>query len=238
MSTNRDFDRIAGAWLAEGPSELADRVLDAALDEVHLTHQRRRISVPWRYDRMSLPIRLAAAVVVGVLAVSVIYLNLPGRSDVGGQDPTPSPPATPTIQPTPTAKPTPLTIGSLALTDAACTVDLTVIPVRGGRLAIVVESRASTFSGVDLFKIRGGFTFADIEAHVDQENDRLARGETYVGFPAGATSITQLSIEPGESRLLQWDASAGTYAAICVRGIPVTGNPLAYYAVGPIEVAP
>jgi hypothetical protein len=56
MSTNRNFDRIAEAWLAEGPSELADRVLDAALDEVHLTSQRRRMAVPWRTPQMPMPL--------------------------------------------------------------------------------------------------------------------------------------------------------------------------------------
>jgi hypothetical protein len=40
MNGHRDLDRIVGAWLTEGPAELADRVLDAALDEIHLTHQR------------------------------------------------------------------------------------------------------------------------------------------------------------------------------------------------------
>jgi hypothetical protein len=95
MSTNHDFERIAEAWLADGPTQLADRVLDAALDEVHLTPQRRRLPVPWRFHTMSLQIRLAAAAVIGVLAVGFIYLNLPGRGDVGGPNPTPSPVTTP-----------------------------------------------------------------------------------------------------------------------------------------------
>ena len=70
MSTNRDFERIAAAWVAEGPAELADRVLDAALDEVHLTHQRHRLSVPWRTSAMSMPIRLAAGIAV-LLSVTI-----------------------------------------------------------------------------------------------------------------------------------------------------------------------
>jgi len=94
MNTNRDFERITEAWLADGPTQLADRVLDAALDEVHLTRQRRRLPVPWRFHTMSLQIRLAAAAVVGALLVGVIYLNLPGRGDVGGPSSTPGPTAT------------------------------------------------------------------------------------------------------------------------------------------------
>jgi len=103
MSTNRDFDRIAGAWLAEGPSELADRVLDAALDEVHLTDQRRHLPVPWRLNPMPNALRPVAAALVGVLAVGVIYLNLPGRTDTGGPSTNPSP----TVEGTPTPAPSP-----------------------------------------------------------------------------------------------------------------------------------
>jgi len=99
MSTNRDFERITDAWLADGPTQLADRILDAALDEVHTTRQRRRLPVPWRFHTMSLQIRLAAAAVIGVIAVGAIYLNLPGRGDVGGPNPTPT--SAPTATPAP-----------------------------------------------------------------------------------------------------------------------------------------
>ncbi len=98
MSTDRDFDRIAGAWLAEGPTELTDRVLDAALDEVHLTHQRHRLTVPWRIDPMSNPFRMAVAAVIAVVAVGLIALNLPGRGGVGAT-PSPSLTVTPSTAP-------------------------------------------------------------------------------------------------------------------------------------------
>jgi hypothetical protein len=100
MSTNRDFDRIAGAWLAEGPSELADRVLDAALDEVHLTNQRRRIAVPWRLPPMNTPLRLAAGIaafaVVGLAALGALGNGL----RIGGPS-TPSPSTQPSMTPPP-----------------------------------------------------------------------------------------------------------------------------------------
>jgi hypothetical protein len=98
MSTNRDFDRIAGAWLAEGPSELADRVLDAALDEVHLTNQRRRIAVPWRFPPMNTPLRVVAAVaIIAVVGYAGLTFFLPGNGP--GSVPSPSPSPTPTLPP-------------------------------------------------------------------------------------------------------------------------------------------
>jgi len=71
MTTDRDFGRIAEAWLVEGPTQLADRVLAAALDEVHLTHQRRRPPVPWRFTLMPLSVRLVGAALIGVVILGV-----------------------------------------------------------------------------------------------------------------------------------------------------------------------
>jgi hypothetical protein len=90
MNTINDFDRRAAAWLADGPSELSDRVLDAALHEVHLTHQRRRWSAPWRFARMSNSIRAAAAVaVVAIVGVGVLAFNSLGPG-AGRATPAPS----------------------------------------------------------------------------------------------------------------------------------------------------
>ena len=41
MSTDRDVTRIVRSWLEEGATALPDRVLDAVLDQVPSTSQRR-----------------------------------------------------------------------------------------------------------------------------------------------------------------------------------------------------
>ncbi len=104
MNTNRDFDRLTSSWLAAGPTQLNDRVLQAALDEVHLTKQRRRTTVPWRTPTLSTPQRLAAAIAI-IAIVGVAGLNLFRGSDVGGPTPTstPSPTTSPTTSPSATA---------------------------------------------------------------------------------------------------------------------------------------
>ncbi len=94
MSKNTDFDRHAAAWLADGPTELSDRVLDTALAEVHLTRQRRRWTL-WRTQTMSL--RLGTASLVAVVAiVGLVGFNMigsshlaasPSRSPIGSADP-------------------------------------------------------------------------------------------------------------------------------------------------------
>ena len=103
MTTDRDFDGIAMAWLADGPEELSDRVLDAVAAEVHLTRQRHP-RVPWRYQPMSLPVRAATAAVIGVLVIGgFVFLTRPAQPGVGGPGATPS--ASPTASPSPATSP-------------------------------------------------------------------------------------------------------------------------------------
>src|SRR5262245_48901507 len=90
MTLDRDFDRIASAWLADGPTELSDRVLDAVVDQVHLTRQRRAVRAPWRFRTMSMPARVAALVAVGVLAIAGA-VALGGIGGSSRTTPTPTP---------------------------------------------------------------------------------------------------------------------------------------------------
>ena len=106
MTDQRELDRILGAFFAEGPEELADRVIDAALDQVDHTRQRRAMRMPRRFETMPMFTRVAAAAVIGVVAVGgTIFLLRPGQSSgVGGPGPTT---ATPIVTPAPTPVPTP-----------------------------------------------------------------------------------------------------------------------------------
>src|SRR4029079_9189180 len=81
------------AWLAEGPTELSDRVLQAALDEAHLSRRRRGLRRPWRWF-MSVPGR---AVAVALAAVAVLVAGLLLVS--GGGGPVVSPEASATAAP-------------------------------------------------------------------------------------------------------------------------------------------
>ncbi len=95
MTIESEFDRIAEAWLADGPAELPERVLDTVVDEIHLTRQRRAVRAPWRFPSMTTPSRLGAAAVVGVLAVGgLLLVTRPGQSAVAGPSPNPAVAAT------------------------------------------------------------------------------------------------------------------------------------------------
>jgi hypothetical protein len=97
MTDQRELDRLLGAFFVEGTNELADRVIDAALDEIDNTKQRRVTRRPRRFSTMTMPIRLAAAAVIGVLAVGGFYLLNSRTPEIGG--PSPAPTGTPSVGP-------------------------------------------------------------------------------------------------------------------------------------------
>ena len=51
MSTDRDVTRIVRSWMDEGVTQLPDRVLDAVLDQLPATPQRRSV---WTARRLFL----------------------------------------------------------------------------------------------------------------------------------------------------------------------------------------
>lgn len=87
MSTDRETTRIVRSWLTEGVTALPDRVLDAVLDQVPATPQRRPWWRAWRTPYMNNPLRYAVAA-AAVLAVGVIgYQFLPGIPGPGATTP-------------------------------------------------------------------------------------------------------------------------------------------------------
>lgn len=109
MSVDPETTRIVRSWLDEGVTRLPDRVLDAVVDQVPATRQRRATWWPVRRIHSMntmLKFGLAAAVVVAVAVL--IGFNYLGSTNVGGpgldaSTPTPDPTPEPTLtQPSPT----------------------------------------------------------------------------------------------------------------------------------------
>jgi Galactose oxidase, central domain len=92
MTSQHELNRLLDAFFVEGTNELADRVIDAALEEIDDTQQRRVTRMPRRFSTMTMPFRLAAAAVIGVIAVGTIYLV--GRGPTGPAGPSRSPAVT------------------------------------------------------------------------------------------------------------------------------------------------
>ena len=108
MSADRDTTRIVRSWLEEGVTALPDPVLDAVLDQLPATPQRRVRWLGRRLPHMNnmAKMTLAAAAVLVVALLGIRFL-VPGDQGVGGPDETPTPTATPTPSLTAVAFPQP-----------------------------------------------------------------------------------------------------------------------------------
>ena len=89
MSEN-EFDRTAQGWLQDGPTRMSDRALQAALDEVHVTRQRRLWWQPRRFLAMNTPMRRAGA--TGLLPSSRRWASPSRFGPVAGLGPYPARP--------------------------------------------------------------------------------------------------------------------------------------------------
>jgi hypothetical protein len=104
MSTERDVTRIVRSWLRTDEHESADRVLDAVLDQLDTTPQRRAGWPAWRTPTMNkfVTIGLGAAAVVVLLLVGSQLLGSP-TTNLGGPGVEATPTAEPTTEPTPSS---------------------------------------------------------------------------------------------------------------------------------------
>ena len=105
----RRWTRIVRSWLEQGVTTLPDRVLDAVLDQLPATPQRRPAWPARRIADMN-PIAKFAIATAAVVAIAIVGLNLfggQGTSEFGGVPPTPnastSPPVAPAGSPAPIA---------------------------------------------------------------------------------------------------------------------------------------
>ena len=113
MTTDRDVRRALDLWLAEGPNEVNDHVLDLVEDRVHEQHQRPGWLLSWRSTRVNSSFKLAAAAAAVLVIAVAAWQLLPGKGDAGDQ---------PTPIPSPTAAQTPVATGPAALPEGTLSV--------------------------------------------------------------------------------------------------------------------
>jgi hypothetical protein len=101
MTYERDIERLLDTWFRDGPTEAPDRIVDAVTDRIGRQGQRPAWRLlPWRFPKMSTPIKLVAvgaALLVGLVG-GALFLG-------GGAAPSPSPSLSPSPTPTLAASP-------------------------------------------------------------------------------------------------------------------------------------
>jgi hypothetical protein len=97
MSADREATRIVRSWLEDGVTRLPDNVLDAVLDQLPSTHQRRATWWPVRrlLDMNKTLALSAAAAAIVLVAIVGFGLLRPGGLNFGAPAETPIPTATP-----------------------------------------------------------------------------------------------------------------------------------------------
>lgn len=95
MTSDRETTRVIREWAREFETQLPDRVLDAVLDQLPVTPQRRRGPLTWAFTVPFVPISVAAAAIV---LAALVGLNVLGNRDIGGPEPSARPTAAPQLQ--------------------------------------------------------------------------------------------------------------------------------------------
>jgi hypothetical protein len=122
MTDDRSLERAARSFIESGPTRAPERAVEAALSRIQTTSQERGLRVPWRIT-MTTPARVAAAAVIGVLAIggALFLIGGTGQTNVGGPAASPSPSSSPTssVPASLAAAPTPSNVPPLALPEGA-----------------------------------------------------------------------------------------------------------------------
>jgi len=177
----------ARAWLADGPVQLPDGVLDAVLEEIHVTPQRRGgLASRLRFVPMRLDSRIGGVAVVVVVAVAIGVLVLlrqpagvaaPAATPVGSAAP-PSAGSSPSAGPSPTASASP--VASVAVTSPTPGGGLGTGPLEAGTYA------SSVFSPTITLTLPAGWT----RRVDDGELLWLSKGSTDLAFHFMAAEVS------------------------------------------------
>ena len=186
MSDERDFDRMARAWLELGPNEAPDRAVSAVLQAVETTPQVRPVSqrLAWRFPAMTrFPITAAAAVALVIVVVGFLFTRSTQTTPVGG--PSSSPSASPSAEAS----------AAIAATPAVPEP----IPVTPEAVIAVTKPFTLAFDGQAVWVLTdtGVLVRLDPGSNVAEPAVVLDRSTYYNGISANATGVWATAWEPG-----------------------------------------
>jgi hypothetical protein len=232
VSADRDVTRIVRSWLEEGVTTLPDRVLDAVLDQVPATRQRRAWWPARRLPPMNTQIRIVVAAAAVVVLALIGFNLIPRASGVGGPTSRPAPTATTAPSPSPTPGALSVTEGGQALKPGTYTAaDPFLVPVTfslpagwegniGGPYAVFLQQAqgpgAVTFSIFDK-------VYAD-PCHVDKgfldppPGPSVADLATALASLPGLTATTPTDVTIGGHQGTQLILTAPASATGCTAG--------------------
>jgi hypothetical protein len=111
---------------------------------------------------------------------------------------------------------------SLTLTDDECTYEGETTVPSTETLEIALANESSKLGAFEIARIDEGATFADVEAYVDSERERLADGLEIKGPPSFLTNLARAQMSPGGTGMLVATIGAGEYVLWCAHDHPPT----------------
>jgi hypothetical protein len=90
MNDDRTLERAARSWIEVGPTRAPDHAVEAALARIQTTTQERDW-FPWRFPRMTIPVRIGALVAVGAVVLAGLGLLVGGPGVAPSPTPSPTP---------------------------------------------------------------------------------------------------------------------------------------------------
>ena len=140
---------------------------------------------------------------------------------------------TSTVQ-SPSPSPPPATqIGPLVLSDKGCTY-AGPPQVGSGPMALKMTNGTKAQFNLDLWRLNEGHTYAELGAHIKEEQRRAAAGEPELGHPSFAALIHQTSVASGTETKNISTLAPGTYGFVCIAF--ETNGPGAIWLAGPLVV--
>jgi WD40-like Beta Propeller Repeat len=118
MTDDRSLERAARSFIEPGPTRAPEAAVERALLLIETTPQERDLRIPLRFTTMTTPARVAAAAVIGVLAIggASFIIGRTGQTNVGGPSPS-APHSSPSPILSPSASATSSLSSSAAPTD-------------------------------------------------------------------------------------------------------------------------
>jgi hypothetical protein len=230
MTGQLDLDRVLDAFLADGPRQIPDRVVNAALTEIEHTHQRPGLPAPWRFFEMpnSLKLTIAAAAVLAVALGGAFLLGRGGQPGVGAIPPSAS--ATPTPA---SATPTPAAV-TITFSDDACEVTGAEALSAGPALVRSVNETSKQVT-IDVWRLHPDRTYGEFVDDFAIEQARVEQGLN-PSAPLYVTMSTGALLETTGTEEAWVTLPSGTHAVTC---IAFEGDrAVTLLLTGPIEISP
>ena len=124
---------------------------------------------------------------------------------------------------------------TITRTESQCSVDPEDSRTPAGRVQVTAVNKTNTPVTFDIWRIADEATYAQLAAHIDEENDLAEAGQEGLGPPAFVGELTRLEVGAGVSRSTMATMRSGTYAVVSIRTLEQAGmRPFAI--VGPLAV--